>query len=83
MTRLCENCKKGIPLGADFIKVSAIGVKDFEKLFKTNELDFCKLTCLGEFWSNHTTFSVEKIEGNPVSYLLKRASSVGEGKSHE
>jgi len=51
MTRHCDNCNKIIPLGGDYIEVKAIGVKDFAKLFGTDSLDFCKITCLVKFWS--------------------------------
>ena len=51
MTRTCDNCKKIIPLGDNYIEVKAVGVIDFQKLFGSAILDFCKITCLSEFWS--------------------------------
>jgi len=53
MTRICDNCKKTIPLGTNKIAVRFSGLKDMEKLFKTSELDFCSLQCLILFWSKN------------------------------
>jgi len=50
MSRICDNCKKQIPLGTYFIRVNFIGIKYMEKLFGGSELDFCSLTCLATFW---------------------------------
>jgi len=52
MTRVCDFCKKIIPLGENHIEVRFIGVKQMENLFKSTELDFCSLSCLVQFWSD-------------------------------
>lgn len=57
MTRHCDNCTKHIGLGADYIEVRAIGVKDFKKLFASDSLDFCGVSCLADFWSNQRASS--------------------------
>ena len=62
MTRHCDNCNKLIGLGADFIEVTAIGVKDFQKLFECNKLDFCSISCLAEFWSNKSVSGKQRKE---------------------
>lgn len=62
MTRHCDNCNKLIGLGADFIEVTAIGLKDFKKLFASDKLDFCSITCLAEFWSDKRVVGVGKQE---------------------
>ena len=54
MSRMCDNCKKVIPLGDDYISVRFIGVKEMEELFHTLELDFCSLKCLVLFWSKQS-----------------------------
>lgn len=51
MSKFCDNCNKIIPLGVNHIEVRFIGMKDVERLFKSSQLDFCKLTCLEEYWS--------------------------------
>jgi len=54
MSRICDNCKHNIPLGADKIEVRFIGEirESAEALFKKDHLDFCSLKCLAEYWSN-------------------------------
>jgi len=51
ITRICDNCKEPIPLGANRIDVTFTGIKNAKALFKTNQLDFCSLKCLVEFWT--------------------------------
>jgi len=55
--RLCDNCKKPLPLGSDFIEVSFYG--KFSKLaisiLKTNNLHFCSIECFEEFASKIKT----------------------------
>lgn len=51
MTRHCDNCDKVIPAGSNYISVTSIGVSDFKKLFGSDSLDFCKITCLSNYWS--------------------------------
>jgi len=53
MTRICDNCKEPINLGANFIKVNFTGMKDMKKMFKTSELDFCSKECLILFWGKN------------------------------
>jgi len=52
MTRICDNCKKIIPLGEGHVEVRFIGVKQMVDLFKVTELDFCSFLCLVRFWAN-------------------------------
>ena len=50
--RICDNCKKALPLGTmDIVHVSAMGQvgKYFEKEFKSDSLDFCSLFCFVKF----------------------------------
>ena len=61
MTRHCDNCNKVISLGENHIEVTSLGSKDdFNKLFGTDRLDFCKLTCLIRFWSEKKTMETTK-----------------------
>jgi len=53
MTRICDNCKKTIPLGQNLIQLSFTGIKEMVKLFGVTQLDFCKMECLIIFLTKH------------------------------
>jgi hypothetical protein len=63
MSRKCDYCGKIIPTGSNYIRVTFIGVKNMEKLFRTSELDFCSFECLVEFWSEQEEERHKKAEG--------------------
>jgi hypothetical protein len=49
MTRRCDCCGRIIPLGKPHVELLFIGIENMEKLFKTQELDFCSFECLVKF----------------------------------
>lgn len=62
MTTRCDSCNKTIPLGTNHIKITWIGMKELDALFKCDQLDICSLKCLVEFWEKYD-FKEEKQNG--------------------
>jgi len=49
--RLCDNCKRPLPLGCDFIEVTFHGKfsKIAKTFLKTDNLHFCSIECFESF----------------------------------